>query len=156
MAPAGARGEGFGGFGRSNRLQGSVYYNASGAPLDARPYSLNGQAKDKADYFQNRYGATLGGPVKLPGVYDGTSRTSFALNYNGSNTRNPYDAYSTVPTEEERGGDFGGLEGTVYDPLSGEPFPGDTIPADRIDPAARALLVFIPLPNQPGRTQNFH
>ncbi|HVO13192.1 MAG TPA: carboxypeptidase regulatory-like domain-containing protein [Vicinamibacteria bacterium] len=156
FGPGGPRGEGFGGFNRSNRLQGSVFYNAAGSPFDARPFSLNGQPTEKAQYFQNRYGATLGGPVKIPGLYDGTSRTSFNLSYSGSRTRNPYDAYSTVPTEAERDGDFSDLDRTIDDPLSGEPFPGNVIPADRIDPAARALLDFIPLPNQTGTTQNYH
>jgi trimeric autotransporter adhesin len=152
----GGRGQGFGGFGRGNKLQGSVYYNGAGSPLDARPFSLNGQPTDKASYFENRYGATLGGPVKIPGVYDGSNRTSFTLNYAGSRTNNPYDAYSTVPTEEEREGDFSALGETVYDPLTGEPFPDDTIPSDRLDPSARALLDFLPLPNQPGFAQNYH
>jgi len=152
----GFRGEGFGGFNRSNKLQGSVYYNAAGSPFDARPFSLNGQPTQKAAYFENRYGATLGGPVKIPGLYDGTSRTSFALNYTGSRTRNPYDTYSTVPTEEERDGDFSALGRTLYDPLTGEPFADGTIPSSRIDPSARALLGFLPLPNQPGLTQNYH
>ena len=152
----GLRGEGFGGFNRSNKLQGSVYYNGAGSPFDARPFSLNGRPTQKAAYFENRYGATLGGPVKIPGLYDGTSRTSFALNYTGSHTRNPYDTYSTVPTEEERQGDFSALGRALYDPLTGEPFPDETIPSSRIDPSARALLGFLPLPNQPGLTQNYH
>jgi len=148
--------DGFGGFNRSNRLQGSVYYNAAGSPFDARPFSLNGQPTEKAQYFQNRYGATVGGPVKIPGLYDGSSRTSFFVNYSGSRTSNPYDAYSTVPTAEERAGDFSGLGKVVYDPLTGQPFPGNAIPASRIDPSSRALLEFLPLPNQPGLTQNYH
>ncbi|MFI5184641.1 MAG: TonB-dependent receptor, partial [Vicinamibacteria bacterium] len=152
----GGRGQGFGGFGRSNKLQGSVYYNASGSPFDARPFSLNGEPTEKASYFENRYGATLGGPLKIPGVYDGSNRTSFTINYTGSRTNNPYDTYSTVPTEEEREGDFSALGETVYDPLTGEPFTDDTIPSSRIDPSARALLGFLPLPNQPGITQNYH
>jgi trimeric autotransporter adhesin len=152
----GGRGDGFGGFGRNNRLQGSVYYNAAGSPFDARPFSQNGQPTDKAAYFENRYGATLGGPLKIPGLYDGTNRTSFALNYTGSHTRNPYDTYSTVPTEDEREGDFEALGVTLYDPLTGEPFDDDDVPSSRIDPAARALLGFLPLPNQSGLNQNFH
>ena len=149
-------GEGFGGFQRSNKLQGSVYYNLSGAPFDARPYSLNGQPADKADYFDNRYGATLGGPVKIPGLYDGSSRTSFQVNYSGTHSRAPYSAYSTVPTPEEREGDLSLLDTTVYDPLTGEPFSGNVIPRDRIDPSALDLLQFLPLPNQTGLVQNFH
>jgi hypothetical protein len=152
----GFRGGGFGGFNRSNRLQGSVFYDASGSPFDARPFSLNGEPTAKAEYFQNRYGATLGGPVRIPGVYNGTSRTSFALSYSGARSRNPYDVYSTVPTAEERAGDLSVLGERIYDPLTGEPFPGAVIPADRIDPSALALLEFLPLPNQPGPTQNYH
>jgi hypothetical protein len=148
--------DGFGGFNRSNRVQGSVYYNAAGSPFDARPFSLNGQPTAKADYFQNRYGLTLGGPVKIPHVYDGSARTSFALNYAGSHTRSPYDAYSTVPTDEERAGDLSATGRAIYDPRTGLPFADATIPLGRIDPAARALLSYLPLPNQPGLVQNFH
>ena len=147
---------GFGGFNRSNKLQGSVFYNLSGAPFDARPFSLNGQPTEKADYFQNRYGLTLGGPVKIPGIYDGASRTSFQLNYSGTHSHAPWSAYSTVPTLEQREGDLSLLDTIVYDPLTGEPFAGNQIPEDRIDPSARDLLQFLPLPNQPGLVQNFH
>jgi trimeric autotransporter adhesin len=156
--PGGGPGGGFrgGGFGRSDRIQGSVFYGAAGSPFDARPYSLNGQPTQKPEYFQNRFGATLGGPLKIPGIYDGTSRTSFNLSYSGARTHNPYDAYSTVPTEAEREGDLSGLDATVYDPTTGEPFPDNVIPAGRISPTARALLAFYPLPNQPGAAQNYH
>ena len=149
----GFRGEGFGGFNRRNRLQGSVYYNVSGSPFDARPFSLNGQPTEKAVYFQNRFGATLGGPLKIPGVYDGTSRTSFVLNYSGrTRTNNPYDAYSTVPTAEEREGDLSALGTTVYDPLTGEPFAGETMPASRIDPSARGAPR-VPAAAEPARAR---
>jgi hypothetical protein len=132
-----------------------VNYNVSGSPLDARPFSLNGKPTEKAEYFQHRYGATLGGPVKIPGLYDGSSRTSFALTYSGTHTRNPFDAYSTVPTAAEREGDFSASGRAFVDPLTNQPFPGGIIPSGRIDPAARALLSFLPLPNQPGAAQNF-
>jgi len=117
----GGRG-GFGGFNRSQRLQGSVFYHLAGAPFDASPYSLNGQPTVKPDYFQHRYGATLGGPLKMPGS-TGPARTSFFLNYSGNHTRRPYDAYSTVPTAAERAGEFADGD-LLYDPLTGEPFPG--------------------------------
>ena len=149
-------GEGFGGFQRSNKLQGSVFYNLAGSPFDARPFALNGVPTDKAEYYQNNYGATLGGPVKIPGLYDGTSRTSFQLNYSGMHSRTPYSAYSTVPTEAEREGDLASLDTAIYDPVTGAPFPGNVIPQDRIDPSALDLLQYLPLPNQPGLVQNLH
>ena len=43
----------------------------------------------------------------------------------------------------------------IYEPLTNQPFPGNRIPASRIDPAARGLLAFIPAPNQPGLVQNY-
>jgi hypothetical protein len=152
---AGPGGPGQGGRGGANRIQGSVNYNVSGSPFDARPFSLNGKETDKADYFQHRYGATLGGPLKIPRVYDGSNRTSFALTYSGAHTRNPFDAFSTVPTLEQRRGDLSASGRVITDPLTRQPFPNGVIPADRIDPSANALLAFIPAPNQPGSAQNF-
>ena len=123
----GGPGGGFGGpFGQgrgSNRLQGGVNYNMSGSPFDARPFALNGKPSPKEDYFQNRYGATLGGPLKIPHVFDDQGRTSFTLTYSGTHTRNPFDAYSTVPTLLERAGDFSSLGRILIDPLTGQPFP---------------------------------
>ena len=143
-----------GGGGRGNRLQGSLFYTLGGSALDASPYPLNGP-QAKADYLQQRFGATLGGPLKIPGLYDGTSRTSFFLSYAGNHSHNPLDAYSTVPTEAEREGDLSESADVLYDPLTGEPFPGNRIPLARIDPSASALLALVPLPNQPGTVQNF-
>ncbi|MEO8361897.1 MAG: carboxypeptidase regulatory-like domain-containing protein, partial [Vicinamibacteria bacterium] len=128
--PGGGFGGGPGGGGRGrSRLQGSVNYNLAGSPLDARPYALNGRAVEKPDYFQHRYGATLGGPLKIPHVYDGSARTSFALTYSGTHTRSPFDAYSTVPTLAERDGDFTALGRTIVDPVIGESFLNAVIPS---------------------------
>jgi len=147
--------EGQGGFGRGNSVQGSVFYNLGDSALDASPYPLNGRGT-KADYVQQRFGGTVGGPVRIPGVYDGSSRTSFFLSYLGNHSRSPQDVYSTVPTAVERSGDLSGLGRVIFDPNTHMPFQGSIIPDSRIDPSARALFALIPLPNQPGETQNFH
>ena len=48
-----------------------------------------------------------------------------------------------------RAGDFSGANFTIKDPLTGQPFPGNVIPANRIDPTAQKILnFFYPLPNQ--------
>jgi len=55
-----------------------------------------------------------------------------------------------VPSAAQRAGDFSGAE-AIRDPLTGQPFPSNTIPASRLDPvAARLLRDYVPLPNQPG------
>ena len=58
-----------------------------------------------------------------------------------------------VPTQAERNGDFsqGGVPGCSpgipNDPLTGAPFPGNRIPANRISPGGQAMLNLYPLPN---------
>ena len=148
----GGRGGGFLGRGRANRVQGSATYAFGGSALDAAPYALRGD-QTQQDYTRQQFGGTLGGPLRVPGVYDG-SRTTYFLNYNGGRSDSFVDQYATVPTVSMRSGDFSGLSSPL-DPATGQPFENGVIPADRIDSASRALLAFIPLPNLPGSSQNF-
>ena len=155
--PGGFAGPGFGGRGGgAQRFQGSANYTVGGAVLDAKPYALNGRTVEKPDYTQQRYGESFGGPLRLRGGSVPNARTSFFFSHSGNRSRNPVDAYSTVPSIAERMGDFSGAADVIVDPLTGRPFAGNRIPDSRIDPAARALLAFVPLPNQSGSTQNFH
>jgi hypothetical protein len=137
-------------------MQGNGNYNLGGSMFDASPYPLNGRVREEPDYVQQRYGASFGGPLTIPHVYNGGTRTSFFANYAGNHSRTPVDTYSTVPTVASRTGDFSSSASVVVDPATGQPFAGNRIPSDRIDPASRVLLDFIPLPNAPGDTQNFH
>src|SRR5690349_15085436 len=111
-------GGGFARGGRGNQIRGSVYQSTDSSALDAAPYALNGQPTAKPDYLQQRFGATIGGPLVIPKVVN-SPRTFFFLNYTGNHSRNPYDAYSTVPTAAERAGDFSALGRTIVDPATG-------------------------------------
>ena len=86
-------------------------------------------------------------------------RASFYITYQGMQSRNPYSQVSSVPTLAERNGDFSGAVAntpvTIYDPLSGSPFPGNIIPMTRFNPAAIGLLQYIPLPTFSGSVQNY-
>jgi len=153
-----------------NQPHGFLYLQDSNAALDAQAYSLSGQEAAKASYNQVRFGAFVGGPLKIPGVFDWSKSTFFAAGWNGTRGSSPYDAFSTVPTGPERSGNFSGLKDqhgnpiTIYDPFTGQPYAGKTIPSgtacsnpnDCISSAAEALLNYIPSPNLPGPTQNFH
>jgi len=175
-------GVGFGGGGSRGRFDvnkphGSVYYTAGASALNASPYSLTGEPATNPGYLQQRFGANLGGPLNIPKLYNGGTKTFFFLNYNASLSNNPYDAFSTVPTVAERGGDFSATQVrnstgdlvnvTLVDPLTHLPIPGNNLaniagnPAfTQISPIATNILSFpnlIPLPNVPGRTtKNFH
>jgi TonB-dependent receptor-like protein/carboxypeptidase family protein len=142
-----------------NKPHGSVFFNYGGSILDAAPYSLSGAPVSKADYNQNRFGATLGGPLNIPHVYHGGLKTFLFGSYTGARNTNPYDIFSTVPTLAERNGDFSSLlAGTVpqqlIDPISKAPYANNQLTS--MNPAAQQLLNFIPLPNLPGNAKNFH
>ena len=161
----GGRGGGRGGFnlgGRAARAQspyqGSVTYTFGGSALNAAPYQLNPSvAATQPQYAANTYGGTFGGPLKIPGLYaDTKGRTNFQLNYTGNESNNVFDQYATVPTDAMRQGNFSGSSIQLIDPTTGQPFAGNQIPASRINPGAATLMGFIPAPNLPGTTQNYH
>ena len=145
-----------------NRPHGSVYYSVGDAALDAAPYALTDSPAEKASYIRQRFGVSLGGPLNIPKIYNGGSKTFFFLNYNGSRGSSPYDAFSFVPTAAERSGDFSGLAGVqLINPNNGQPIPGNILQNAglAINPIAQGLLKFIPLPNVTGAAPdapNFH
>ncbi|HXP47843.1 MAG TPA: TonB-dependent receptor [Terriglobales bacterium] len=165
-----------GGRGRYNFNQphGSIYYRVDDSALDASPFSLTGVSQPKPSYQQNNFGGSLGGPLNIPKIYNGGQKTFFFVNYNGARSENPFDAFSTVPTDgtfpgttDERTGDFTGLVNRQGTPI---PLQNPTVPQClppnppcvlnnqvlAINPSAQALLNFIPSPNLPGTVKNFH
>ncbi len=96
-------------------------------------------------------GASLGGPVRLPGLYDGRNRSFFFFSFETSRGSAAQDLLNpTVAPAAWREGDFSGLSGTVIrDPFNNnQPFPGNRIPASRINPVSRRIQErFFPLPN---------
>ena len=145
-----------------NQPHGSIFYTLGDSAFDAKPFSLTGQPTEKPSYTQNRFGFVIGGPLNIPHIYKGGTKTFFFVNYSGNISENPYDAFSTVPTQDERNGIFTGLtnhDGTpvlVVDPTTKQAFSQNIVPAGMITDSAKELLKFIPLPNLPGSVQNFH
>jgi len=142
-----------------NQPHGSIFYSTDNSIFDAAPYALNSGRnflsgpEQKPEYDQNRFGVTLGSPLHIPHIVK-DDKTFVFLNWTGGRNENPYDQFSTVPTLAERQGDFSSLSTQLIDPRTKQQIPGNVI--TNIDPAAKALLPFIPLPNLPGTTQNFH
>ena len=145
-----------------NQPHGFLYFQDDNAALDAQSYSLTGREAAKASYNQLRFGAFVGGPLKVPGLFDWSKSTFFTVGWNGTRGGTPYDAFSTVPTVAERNGNFSGLTDkngnpiTIFNPATGQPFANNVIDPSLFSPAATALLPYIPLPNLPGAAQNFH
>ena len=150
--PGGGRG-GMRGF-NINRPHGAFFISTGNSIFNAAPYSLSGAPGEKPQYSSYRFGGTLGGP--LPKKLDKSQKTFFFLNVTGNISTQPYQAFSHVPTDLERSGDFSqtllpnGQPVQLMDPTTGQ----ITNKLTTINPTSAALLKYIPLPNQPGQ-QNF-
>ncbi len=158
----GPGGPGGGRLGRQsvNRVRFSFYNRYTNSAFDAKPYSITGNEFPKISNYDERVGGNLGGPLKIPHVYDGSNRTFIFVNFQHETQESPVDTFSTVPTQAEREGNFCGLGITLYDPFSNVSGPrtplGNGCQIPTINSAAQGLLAYIPLPNVPGQTaQNF-
>ena len=120
-------------------------------------------------FQRNVFGGNIGGPVVLPKLYNGKDKTFFFFNYEGTRQASPDQVLDTVPTAAQRAGDFSqtydrnGRLDVIYDPLTTalDPntgkyvraaFPGNVIPADRINHISANVVKLYPLPNRPGDT----
>jgi hypothetical protein len=108
----------------------------------------------------NNFGYTVSGPVWIPGVYgSGRDKTFFFFSQEWRRIiRQPAENFQTVPSALERTGDFTETTTQIIDPLTGLQFPGNRIPANRIDPVALQILKLFPEPTiastTPGRAPN--
>jgi trimeric autotransporter adhesin len=160
---SGSLGGGGGGISAGNAVAGSKYngnasFSLDNSVWDAIPFSLTGIQTPKASYAKGRINVSFGGPLKIPHLLSGKNGT-FTLNYSMGRTRNATTSSVTVPTALERSGNFtqSVLEGPVIvnDPTTGQPFPGNQIPASRLSGIALALENYYPLPNAPQSRLNY-
>ena len=109
----------------TNNLHGNVYEFLRNDALDANRFFSNALNQKKAVYKQNDFGATAGGPVWIPKIYNGRNKTFFFFSYEGFRNRKGATATSaTVPTPEMYNGDFSkwvdaaGRQIPIYDPAT--------------------------------------
>ncbi|MBT9330620.1 TonB-dependent receptor [Acidipila sp. 4G-K13] len=144
--------------GGSNVFHGSLFEYLQNDALDADVYGFG----TKAPKRYNDFGGSLGGPVIIPHLYQGTDKTFFFIDFEGNRRSTSNPEYLLVPTVAQRQGNLNGLpigsggNGTLSNPLpagyncSGVPFTNNTIPSQCINPTALALLNhYYPLPT-PG------
>jgi hypothetical protein len=109
---------------------------------------------------ENNYGFTVGGPFWIPKVYNGRDKTFFHYSQEWYKQNNESTASNTVPTALEKTGNFSdfvdstGAVIPIFDPLTGKPFPGNIIPANRISANSASLLQYLPDPDRPGLDSN--
>jgi hypothetical protein len=141
----------------TNKFHGSLFEFFRNSALDAKNY-FDSAADPIPQFKQNQFGGTLGGPVTIPGVYDGKNRTFFFFDYQGTRIRKGLTLFATVPLPAWKTGDFSGFN-PIYDPstttvvngvATRQPFQNNQIPLSRFDPVALELLNEFPNPNVPG------
>ncbi|MDQ6663132.1 MAG: carboxypeptidase regulatory-like domain-containing protein [Acidobacteriota bacterium] len=150
----------------TNKLHGTAYEFNQTSAVESRNFFLSRSGQKLPVGRFNQYGTTVGGPVFLPKVFDGRNRLFFFLAYEGIKDSYPETITTTVPTAAERNGDFSqllnaGSNYQIYNPYTGvaqdsriarQPFAGNLIPANLINPIAKNYLQFYPLPNAPGNS----
>ena len=99
---------------RINRMHYSFYDTVGDSALNARPDSLTVANAPKISSWTESAGMNIGGPLKIPHLYDGSDKTFFYINFGGTWSRSPVDEFATVPTNAERGGNFSGENLLLY------------------------------------------
>jgi hypothetical protein len=125
----------------ANQIHGDAFEYVRNREFNARNYF----AKVADPLKRNQFGFTLGAPVYIPRVYNGKDKTFFFFGYQDTILRNMAGAQSAfVPTDANLQGVF---SGTVFDPKSSplSPFPNNTIPTSRFDPASLAFAKDLPV-----------
>ena len=146
----------------TNAFHGSVYEFARRNAWDANSFQNNAAGALKTGHRLDQYGVQAAGPIWIPKLWDGRNKTFFMSNYERYRERTPTPYYLSEPEPEMRTGNFSKLVNslgqpiTIYDPTTGSnvngtwtraPFPGNVIPAARINPMAQKILGYLPLPN---------
>jgi hypothetical protein len=143
----------------TNRYRGSAFEYVRNNRLDAPNFfaTTSGAQKVKAPLRYNVFGGTLGGPVRH-------DKTFFLFSYEGSRRRDGAISTRTIPTAQQKAGDFSGTfnaQGAVipiYDPASTrveggrtvrDVFAGNRIASNRLDSVGANLMKFYPAANRP-------
>ena len=153
---------------------GRLFENFRNDFLDAVPHEITQNGGDKGLLRRNQYGFNVGGPFFVPGLTHGKSNTYVSLSFESVHERISRTSLRTIATMAERTGDYSrtvddaGDPLMIYDPNSTrpnpsynpsqpvsvtnlqylrDPFPGNRIPADRLNPVALAAIQLYPAPN---------
>jgi hypothetical protein len=148
----------------TNRLHGSAFGLIRETDWLANNFFANRAGQAIPDQPFKNYGASLGGPVWFPKVYNGRNKTFFFVSFEGYRQFDAASSLFAVPTVLEKKGDFsqskvaptvtaGGLQ-LMYDPTSTNlttgartPFSGNVIPVSRLSQIGLNMASYYPDPN---------
>ena len=154
----------------TNQIHGTAFNFLRNDALDAAEILYQFEQSKKAIYRQNDFGASVGGPIWIPKIYNGKNKSFFFFAYEGFRNRaGATDIIRSVPTPEMYQGDFSkwvdaqGRLIPIYDPATTrpnpngtgsirDPFPGNIIPQSRFSAFSKQVMAFgaKTTPNRPG------
>jgi hypothetical protein len=153
----------------TNTYHGSLYFLMKNEALDANQYfhkdtinptTGNVTPRNRDRFFQE--GGSVGGPVRVPHLYNGRDKTFFFVNYDRTVNPSSTLATETVPTAAQRMGDLSNALATVdangktrtpqkiFEPTGTSSPAFEKNQVGPIDPAAAKILALLPLPNTVG------
>jgi Carboxypeptidase regulatory-like domain len=157
----------------SNAYHGALFEYLRNSDLDSDGFNANKAGQPIGTFRRNQFGGTLGGPIRIPKVYNGRDKTFFFVSYDGLIDSSEGSFTGTMPTALERTGNFSQTKDSngnlivIYDPSTTKlntavagtqyirtAFPGNIIPANEINPIATKLLSYYPMPNEAGVGQS--
>jgi hypothetical protein len=155
----------------SNDFHGSGYEFLKRTGLNANTFADNAKGNPRQGNALDQYGFTIGGPIRLPKLYNGKDKSFFFFAYEGygEDIFRANESVASVPTALQKQGDFSktfdnrGQLMPNFDPLSTrldagryirDQFPNNVIPANRINPVGSKVINAYPDPNSttPGST----
>ena len=117
----------------TNAFHGTAYEFFRNTALNANNWFSNHDGLGKSPLHQNQYGGNLGGPLVK-------NKAFFFFSFERESLTSSSPTNLVVPTAAELNGDFSGDPQIIYDPLTGQPFPGNKIDPSRLDPTALKIL----------------
>jgi hypothetical protein len=130
----------------TNSFRGNGFYQVRPIFGQTNNYFSELAGRDKPNSPYRLAGGAIGGPILK-------NRTFFWFTTEGYADTQTRNVSTLFPTSAMRSGDFSGLTNaaglpvTIYDPLTGQAFPGNRIPASRINPVAANMLQYLPQPD---------
>jgi hypothetical protein len=138
----------------TNELHGSGFLFHNDQHLNARNFFLSPTTAKPVGIYNN-YGGTVGGRIIKNKLF-------YFLSFDGTNQKAAANGQYTVPTADQRAGNFSAYSTTIYNPNTGnadgtgrQAFAGNQIPVQLITPAAAKLQSYYPAPNLAGTANNF-
>lgn len=138
----------------TNQIHGSAFEFHNDQHLNARNFFLQPNTAKPVGIFNN-YGGTIGGPFKKDKLF-------YFVSFDGTNQKQSGNGLFTVPTLDQRAGNFSAYNTAIYNPFTGNAdgtgrslFTGGIIPANLISPVSLKIQNYFPLPNLPGTVNNY-